>query len=81
MPDVVICDLKLPGENGISILEWIKKEYPRIIVIMMTGYADIQSAVSAMKLGAYDYIPKPFNPEELFLKIKQSILQKENKNF
>ena len=77
VPDIVICDLKLPGENGISILEWIKKEYPRIVVIMMTGYADIQSAVMAMKLGAYDYIPKPFNPEELFIKINEAFESKE----
>lgn len=71
-PDVVICDLKLPGEDGISILSWIKQEYPQTIVIMMTGYADIQTAVTAMKLGAYDYIPKPFNPEELLIKINEA---------
>lgn len=80
IPDIVICDLKLPGENGISILEWIKKEYPRVVVIMMTGYADIQSAVLAMKLGAYDYIPKPFNPEELFIKINEALEPKPIKN-
>ncbi len=80
VPEVVICDLRLPGENGISILEWIKKEYPQIVVIMMTGYADIQSAVTAMKLGAFDYIPKPFNPEELFLKINSAFTQKMDKS-
>lgn len=80
VPEVVICDLRLPGENGISILEWIKKEYPQIVVIMMTGYADIQSAVTAMKLGAYDYIPKPFNPEELFMKINSAFVQKMDKS-
>ncbi|MGC3978845.1 MAG: sigma-54 dependent transcriptional regulator [Paludibacteraceae bacterium] len=73
--DLVICDLRLPGENGLSILEWIKKEYPQTIVIMMTGYADIQSAVMAMKLGAFDYIPKPFNPEELFIKLNEAFNQ------
>lgn len=84
IPDVVICDLKLPGENGISILEWIKKEHPRVVVIMMTGYADIQTAVLAIKLGAFDYISKPFNPEELFIKINESLeptsLQKNDEN-
>lgn len=79
VPDIVICDLRLPGENGISILEWIKKQYPKIVVIMMTGYADIRSAVIAMKLGAYDYISKPFNPEELFLKINEAITPKVEK--
>lgn len=80
VPDLVICDLKLPGENGISILEWIKKEYSHVVVIMMTGYADIQSAVMAMRLGAYDYIPKPFNPEELFIKINEAFQPKESKD-
>ncbi|VBB44317.1 Transcriptional regulatory protein ZraR [uncultured Paludibacter sp.] len=80
VPDLIICDLRLPGENGISILEWIKKQHPHVVVIMMTGYADIQSAVMAMKLGAYDYIPKPFNPEELFIKINEAFEPKEAKN-
>lgn len=71
--DAVICDLRLPGEDGLSILEWIKKEYKSTVVIMMTGYADIKSAVMAMKLGAADYIPKPFNPEELFIKLQEAI--------
>jgi len=83
LPEVVICDLRLPKVNGITILEWIKSKYPDIVVIMMTGYADIQSAVTSIKLGAYDYISKPFNPEELFDKIneasKQKTPQKESK--
>ncbi len=73
LPDVVICDLRLPQEDGISILAWIKSNFPKVVVIMMTGYADIQSAVSAIKLGAYDYISKPFNPEQLFLKINEAL--------
>lgn len=77
VPDVVICDLRLPHEDGISILAWIKSKYPKVVVIMMTGYADIQSAVSAIKLGAYDYISKPFNPEQLFLKINEAFSKNE----
>lgn len=77
VPDVVICDLRLPGEDGISILAWIKSNYPKVIVIMMTSYADIQSAVSAIKLGAYDYISKPFNPEQLFLKINEAFSEED----
>lgn len=79
-PEVVICDLRLPGESGLSILEWIKAEYPKLTVIMMTGFADIQSAVKAMKLGAFDYIPKPFNPEELFRKINEAFHVKEERD-
>lgn len=77
VPDVVICDLRLPEEDGITILEWIKSNYPKVVVIMMTSYADIQSAVSAIKLGAYDYISKPFNPEQLFMKINEAFSEEE----
>ncbi len=73
IPDVVVCDLRLPQEDGLSILAWIKTNYPKIVVIMMTGYADIQSAVSAIKLGAYDYVSKPFNPDQLFQKINEAL--------
>jgi len=74
-PDIVICDLRLPDGNGVTILKWIKQRYPEIVVIMMTGYADIQTAVSSIKAGAFDYISKPFNPEELFQKINESLIQ------
>lgn len=73
IPDVVICDLRLPQEDGMSILAWIKTNFAKVVVIMMTGFADIQTAVSAIKLGAYDYISKPFNPEQLFLKINEAL--------
>jgi len=77
-PEIVICDLRLPDGNGVTILKWIKQRYPEIIVIMMTGYADIQTAVSSIKAGAFDYISKPFNPEELFHKINESRVQIES---
>lgn len=77
VPDAVICDLRLPDNDGISLLAWIKSKFPEVVVIMMTGYADIQSAVSAIKLGAFDYISKPFNPEELFTKINEAFAEEE----
>lgn len=77
VPEVVITDLRLPKADGLSLLGWIKSNYSDVIVILMTGYADIQSAVSAIKLGAYDYIPKPFNPDELFQKINDALTQKQ----
>lgn len=71
--DVVITDLRMPGEDGLSLTAWIKTNFPKTIVIMMTSYTDIQSAVSAIKMGAFDYIPKPFNPDQLFEKIAEAI--------
>lgn len=82
-PEVIICDLRLPKEDGLSLLAWVKREYPEIVVIMMTGYADIQTAVKAIKLGAYDYISKPVNPTELFDKINEAFkanTQKKKRN-
>jgi two-component system response regulator HydG len=65
--DVVLLDLRLPGTNGLEVLREIKRRRPDIVVVIMTGYATVQSAVQAMKSGAYDYITKPFNFDELRL--------------
>jgi len=69
--DVVISDLRLPGINGIELLKAIKEHYGDTEVIIVTAYGDINSAVSAMKSGAYDYLTKPINLEELLIKIKR----------
>lgn len=71
--DLILSDLRLPDEDGISILEWIQANNYRIPVIIMTGYADIQSAVQAMKCGANDYISKPIQPDELLKKIEEAL--------
>src|SRR6516225_4652871 len=65
--DVVLLDLRLPGTNGLEILREIKRRRPDTVVVIMTGYATVQSAVQAMKSGAYDYVTKPFNFDELRL--------------
>lgn len=65
--DVVLLDLRLPGTGGIEILREIKRRRPETVVIVITGFATVQSAVQAMKHGAYDYVTKPFNMEELRL--------------
>ena len=62
---LVFLDLKLPGPDGMEILEKIKEENPETQVIIITGYASIESAVEAMKIGAFDYMAKPFSPKEL----------------
>lgn len=69
--DLVISDLRLPDSDGIDLLKWLKSTHPSLPLIMMTSYAEIQTAVQAMKLGAADYIAKPLNPDELLGKIKE----------
>ena len=71
--DLVISDLRLPDSDGIDLLKWLKSTHPSLPLIMMTSYAEIQTAVQAMKLGAADYIPKPLNPDELLGKIKELV--------
>lgn len=71
--DLVLSDLRLPDHEGIDLLKWMNEQGMDIPLIIMTGYADIQSAVQAMKLGARDYIAKPVNPEELLKKIAESL--------
>ncbi len=66
-PDLVMVDLKMPGISGMEVLESLREIDPDIVSIVITGYATIESAVEAMKLGAYDYVPKPFTPDELRL--------------
>lgn len=75
--DLVISDLRLPDSDGIDLLKWLKSTHPSLPLIMMTSYAEIQTAVQAMKLGAADYIAKPLNPDELLGKIKELVRMEE----
>ncbi len=75
--DLVISDLRLPDSDGIDLLKWLKNTHPSLPLIMMTSYAEIQTAVQAMKLGAADYIAKPLNPNELLDKIKELVYVEE----
>jgi DNA-binding NtrC family response regulator len=63
--DLVITDMMIPGTSGLELLQIIRDHYPELEVIMITGYASIESAVKATKLGATAYLPKPFTPDEL----------------
>ena len=80
--DVVITDITMPGMNGMEVLEKVRKADPVLPVIIITAYGTIESAVSAMKQGAFDYITKPFNRDELRLTLDRALkmrrLEKEN---
>ena len=69
--DVVLTDLRMPGCDGISFLRRLKTENPEQSVIVMTAYGTVETAVEAMRLGAFDYLQKPFSNEELFLKLEK----------
>jgi signal transduction histidine kinase len=89
-PEIAFVDLKMPGISGMEIIEILSKDVPDIVLIMITGYATILSAVEAIQKGAYDYLPKPFSPDQLRtvarrgldhrnLKIETRILREEKK--
>lgn len=63
--DAVVTDLKMPGMGGIEVLKRLRRERPELVVIIFTGYANVETAREALKNGAFDYIPKPFTPEEI----------------
>ena len=71
IPDLVLTDLKLPSQSGVELLRQIKAQLPRTEVAIMTGHGSIESAVDAMKLGAYDYIEKPFRVEKMRLLLQR----------
>jgi DNA-binding NtrC family response regulator len=76
-PDLIITDLKMPGKDGITMMRGVREKYPETDFIMITAYATVETAVSAMKMGALDYITKPLNdPEEL----RQAVLRAFEKN-
>lgn len=71
--DLILSDLRLPDGDGTALLDWRKENNSNVPVIIMTSYADIQSAVNAMKNGACDYVSKPVRPDELLKKIEEAI--------
>ena len=71
--DLLILDIKMPKMNGLEVLQRVKESHPDIDVIMITGLNEIGTAVKAMKLGAFDYLPKPFDPEELELVVARAL--------
>jgi DNA-binding NtrC family response regulator len=77
-PDVALVDLRMPGKSGIDIVKAIKAGHPGIEVVLMTAYATIETAVDAIKQGAFDYLPKPFTAEQLQAAIQRTLRQKQS---
>ena len=78
-PDIILLDLKLPDADGLELLPVIKKQWPAVEVVVLTGFATIDSAVMATKLGAYDFQKKPFEPKHLLLSIERALEYKAQK--
>ena len=71
--DIVLLDLMMPGLSGLEVLEQIGTSHPDTVIIVITGYATLEHAIEAMKKGAFDFIPKPFSPQELRVVIKKAM--------
>lgn len=71
--DAVLTDMKMPGMDGLELLGRLKNDYPELVVIMVTAHATVDTAISAMRAGAYDYISKPFKEDELVLTLEKGL--------
>ncbi len=76
MPDIVLTDLRMPGSSGFDVISAVKQSNPDVPVVLITAYADIPTAVEAMKKGAYDVIAKPFTSEQLEIVLERALRQK-----
>ena len=74
--DLVLVDLKMPGPDGMIVLDQLKQLSPETLVVMITGHATVESAVAAMRLGAYDYLSKPFKLDQVRLVVRRAVEQK-----
>jgi len=72
-PDLVLTDLKMPGMSGMEVLKTIRRDHPEITVVLLTAFGTVQTAVEAMKAGAYDYITKPIDYNELLLGVSRAL--------
>lgn len=71
--DAAVIDLRMPGQDGLALLTWIRGQRPRMPVVMVSAHGEVADAVSAMKLGAEDYVVKPFDPEELLIRLRKLV--------
>ena len=74
--DVVLLDLRMPGLDGMSVLQTIKQKWPESEVVIITGYPSVETAKEAVRLGAYDYLAKPVGPDEVINAANDAVMQK-----
>lgn len=79
LPQVVVSDIRMPGSSGLSLLQALQKQHPMIPVIIMTAYSDLESAVSALQGGAFEYLPKPFDINHAIELIRRALEQSQRK--
>ena len=75
-PNIIISDIRMPGESGLEMLENVRREFPKIPIIIMTAFSDLESTVSSLQKGAYDYITKPFDIKEMISSVEKSLKNK-----
>ena len=75
-PEVVVLDLIMPGLGGLEVLQMIRKNHPEIMVILLTGRGSTKEGIDGMRMGAFDYLMKPIQIEELILKMKAAVASK-----
>jgi DNA-binding NtrC family response regulator len=76
--DLLVADLRLPDMNGLDVIKAVKEKWPHTEVVVITGYSSVNSAVASMKLGAYDYLPKPFTEEQIKESIRRALEDQED---
>jgi len=74
--DALVTDLRMPGLDGLGLLRWVREEGPHLPVIMISAHGDVRDAVEAMRTGAYDYLVKPFDPDELAMKLRKAVSER-----
>ena len=74
-PCVLVSDIRMPGESGLALLEKVKERFPRLPVIIMTAYSDLDSAVAAFQGGAFEYLPKPFDVDHAVALIRRAMAE------
>jgi two-component system response regulator AtoC len=74
--DALVTDLRMPGLDGLGLLRWVREEGPHLPVIMISAHGEVRDAVEAMRTGAYDYLVKPFDPDELAMKLRKAVSER-----
>jgi len=80
LPDLVLSDVRMPGTDGMEVLEKIQSHYPQLPVVIMTAHSDLDSAVNAYKGGAFEYLPKPFDLDEVLAVAERAVMPAKNPN-